>query len=313
MNQEQQPKKKSGVQGPLYWLDGLVKKFIPNFNIRAILYFSLFFAIVIYIQIWRISSHPDKKTTDGKQETIIADEAYWDSKEYQERIKNQTVESFTQEFEHWLNKQDQEFSRRKFEDMIFINAGLTPLTGGDLAEIVPQSFNYLENYARARYQYAKEKGFLNDKPVLVKLGTLVCNIDEKTEQVTAIELYDWRYASMPKLAAFMKTNPDWKVRVGDKILDISDPRLEDKDILKLRNAQTQPVGLFSFLIFRNPQTNHIVLADSTILENNGVDTKLTLSRIDSHWDKQPKLYFSVGYEGCKQITNNPNIDYGHAD
>jgi hypothetical protein len=312
MNDEKNTEKKSTLRGPLYWFDGLIKRFIPNFNMRAILYLSLIFAVVVYIQIWRISS-PAKKVTDGKNETVIADQAYWDSQEYKDRIKNRTVDSFTQEFERWLNKQDQEFSRRRFEDMLFINAWLTELTGGDLTVVVPENFNYLENNARARYQYARDKGFLSDKPTLVKLGTLVCDIDEKAEQVTGIELYDWRYASMPKLAAFMKTKPDWKMQFGDKIFDISDPRIEDKDILKLRNAQTQPAGLFSFLVFRYPDGNRIALADSTILENNGVDAKLTLSRITTHWDKQPKLYFAYGYDGCRQIKNLPQIQYGQSD
>ncbi len=187
------------------------------------------------------------------------------------------------------------------------------MTGGDLTVIVPENFNYLENHARARYQYAKLHGFTSETPTLVKLGNMVCDIDSKTEQVTDIELYDWRYASMPKLAEFMKTKPDWKMQVEDRILDVSDPRIEDKNVLKLKTEQNQPAGLFSFLIFHNTKTNKIVLADSTILQKNGVDDKLTLNRIGTKWDKQPKLYFSVGSEGCKQINNDPNLDYGELD
>ncbi len=308
-NDESQPRKNL-----LQRFDGVVKKIIPNFNARAILYFSIIFAIAMYLQVWRISSHtPSAKPDNSKQETVIADDNYWASNEYKEKIKNQTVESFTNELERWLNNQDQEFSRRKFEDMLFINNGLTLLTGGDLASVVPESFNYLENHARARYLYAKDKGFKSDTPTLVKLGSLVCDIGEKVEKPTGIELYDWRYASMPKLAEFMATRPDWKIQIGDRILDVSDPRIEDKDILKLRNAQTQPVGLFSFLVFRDPQSNRIYLADNAILDKNGVDAKLTLSRLTTHYDSVPKLYFQYGYEGCKQINNVPQIDYGHSD
>ncbi len=307
---EKQPNKSNWF----YRFDSLIKTFIPNFNVRAILYISLLFAVVIYLQVWRISSPTQtNKRNETKQETVIADEAYWQSKEYKDKIQNQTVESFTGELENWINNKDQEFVRRKFEDILFINNGLSPLTGGDLTIVVPENFNYLENHARARYVYAKEKGFLNDKATLVKIGSLVCELDNKTEKATGIELYDWRYASMGKLAEFMKTKPDWKAQIGDKILDVSDPMIEDKDLLRYKTAQNQPAGLFSFLIFREPKTNRIVLADTTILENNGVDAALTLSRLSTHLDKQPKIYFKYGYEGCKQINEVPQIDYGHSD
>ncbi len=309
MNEEAEPKRNL-----LYRFDRLIKIFIPNFNVRAIVYLSVLFAVALYIQVWRISSpSPVIKPAEEKQETVIADQAYWDSPEYKQKLKNQTVDSFAKDLERWLNRKDQEFSKRKFEDMLFINGGLTTMTGGDLTVVVPESFNYLENHARARYQYARDKGFLNDAPLLVRLGKLVCDIDSKTEQVTDVELYDWRYASMPKLAAFMKTKPDWKVQVGNRIFDVSDPRIEDKEILKLRSPQTQPVGLFSFLLLRNAKDNRIVVADSTMLERNGIDATLTLTRIGSHWDKQPKLYFQHGYEGCRQLGSAPNIDYGQFD
>jgi len=316
MNEEQnQNKKSSAKKNPLGWFDNIVKKFIPNFNVRAIIYFTLIFAVAMYIEIWRISAPvPSKTPPQQKQETVIADQTYWDSKVYQNKIKNQTVDSFTNEFEQWLNGENQEFVKRKFEDILFINYGLTPETGGDLATVVPESFNYLENIGRARYNYAKEHGFLSDTSTLVPLGTIVCNIDYGTEQVTGIELYDWRYASMPKLAAFMKTNPDWKMPMGDKILDVSDPRIEDKGILKYLNLKTQPPGLFSFLIFRDSRTNRIALADSTMLDMNGVDAKLTLSGIN-RLTKNPKLYFVSGFEGCKNMnTSTPlSIPYGQSD
>lgn len=312
--QKELPKLKK--RGPLYWFDELVRKFIPNFNVRAILYFSVIFGIALFIQIWRISSPAPvstKPVPETSKETVVANEDYWDSTEYKNKIKTQTVESFTQELIHWLNGQDQELAKRKFEDLLFINAGLNLDTGGDLAQTIPEAFNYLENIGRARYQYAKEKGFLGDTPALIKIGTLVCNVDEKTEQVTGIELYDWRYASMPKLVSFMAASPDWKIRIGNRILDVSDPRLIDKDLLKTRSSETQPLGLLSFLIFHDSTNNRIVLADQSILEKNGIDASLTLSRIDSHWDKEPKLYFVAGYEGCKQIHSSPQIPYGHTD
>ena len=314
MNDEQKTKQPN-KRNWFYRIDNLIKIFIPNFNVRAILYISLLFAVVIYLQVWRISSptSTDNPKTGTKQETIIADESYWQSKEYKEKIQNQTVESFTSELEEWLNGKNQEFVRRKFEDILFINNGLSSLTGGDLTTVVPENFNYMENHALARYQYAKDKSFISDKPVSIKLGSLVCDLDDKTEKATGIELVDFRYASMPKLAEFMETNPDWKVQIGNKILDISDPRIENKDLLRLENSETQPVGLFSFLVFRDSQTNRIVLADTTILENNGIDAKLTLSRISRHLDKQPKLYFKYGYEGCKQINNASQINYGQSD
>jgi len=312
MNEENisEPTKK----GPLHWFDSQVKKIIPNFNYRAILYLSVIFAVAMYVEIWRISSPAPKQAPETIKETVIADQSYWDGQAYKDKIKNQTVDSFVGETSNWLNDADKELVKRKFEDVLFINGGLTPGTGGDLAEVVPQSFAYLENNAKARYQYAKDKGFLADDPTLVKLGTIVCNIDDATEQITGIDLYDWRYASMPKLAAFMATKPDWKVTVGNKILDVSDPRIEDKGVLKYRNAQTQPAGLFSFLIFDDTKTNRITLADSNILDLNGVDAKLTLSRISSHWNKQPKLYFVAGFEGCKSLSKPiAPIPYGQFD
>ena len=307
---------KPSRKGPLYWFDGLIKKIIPNFNVRAILYLSIAFGVAIYIQIWRISSPPTPHPSSPpvkKQETVVADQAYWNSVEYQNKIKHQTVGSFTIELGRWLSGTDQEFTKRTFQDILFINAGLSADTGGDLTQVVPENFNYLENIGRARYQYAKDKGFLSDTPILVKIGTLVCNLDEKTEQVTGIELYDWRYASMPKLVSFMKTKPDWKVQVGNRILDVSEQRIEDKDLLKLKTPETQPTGLFSFLIFHDPKTNRIVLSDSAMLENSGVDAALTLSRIDTHFDKQPKLYFMQGYTGCNDMNLSPHIDYGQSD
>lgn len=307
----------SRKRGPLHWVDGLLQKFIPNFNLRAILYFSVLFALVLFIQIWRFSSAPPPtpkpQVTVEKKETVIADDGYWNSSEYQAKIKNQTVASFTAELEHWLSGQDQEFNKRKFEDILYINAGLTADTGGDLTQVVPESFNELENFGRARYRYAKENGFLSEQPALVSLGTIVCNVGEKTEQMTGIKLYDWRYASIPKLATFLKTKPDWKMRIGDRILDVSDPRLEDKDLLRTRTSENQPTGLFSFLVFHDPTTNRITLADKATLDMNGVDAALTLSRIDQHWDKEPKLYFASGYEGCKQIHASPQLPYGHTD
>ena len=307
MQDENLPKR-----GLLYAFDNLVKKVIPNFNLRAILYLSLIFAVFLYVQIWRISP-PDKKPVIEKHETVIADDAYWNSQGYHDKITKQTVESFTHEFEMWLSGISPEFSRRKFEDMIFINGGLALESGTDPTTAAPENFNYLENVGRARYQYAKTNGFLSDQSPLVKLGTLVCNIDDRTEQVTGIDLYDWRYVSMPKLAMFMKTKPDWKMPLGTTILDVSDPRIEDRDILKLRTAETQPTGLFSFLIFHDPHTNRITLADSALLDKNGIDAKLTLSRIETHWNKQPKLYFTGGYEGCRHMITPPQIPYGQSD
>ncbi len=307
--------KKKPLRGPLFWLDNTLKKYIPNFNARAILYLSVIFATIMYIQIWRFGA--DKKTSvpEKPQETVVADQNYWESAGYISKIQNQTVESFTQELKNWLDGKDQEFTRRKFEDMFFINPGLRPDTGGDLAEVVPESFNYLENHAKARYTYAKEKGFLSDAPALIKLGTIVCNIDANTEQVTSVDLHDWRYASMPKLAEFMNTKPDWKMPQGDKILDISDPQIEDKSILKNKNANTQPAGLFSYLIFHNTKSNTMSLADSHILELNGIDAKLTLARLTTKWDKEPKIYFLYGFEGCKQLSasTTPIIPYGQSN
>ncbi len=309
MNEEQGAPPRNNL---LYRFDRLIKRFIPNFNARAILYLSLIFATAVYVQIWRISS-PTPDNTASQKETVVADASYWNSSAYAAKLQHQTVDSFTGELAQWLGGRDQEFSRRKFEDMLFINSGSTSAVGGDLTLIVPESFNYLENNGKARYQYARDKGFLSDTPTLVKLGTVVCDSDEKTEKVTGIELYDWRYASMPKLAAFMKTKPDWRMQIGDRIFDVSDPSIEDKDILKVRSAQTQPAGLFSFLIFRNPETNRIVLADSTMLEKNGVDEKLTLARISAHWNPQPKIYFRYGYGGCNQMGSIPQINYGQSD
>jgi len=301
------PKPELNKNNPLYRFDNLVKKFIPNFNVRAVLYFSFLFALAIYLQIWRIGSHnPPSKNN----ETVIADDNYWQSAAYKSKLQNQTVESFTSELAKWLNDQDQEFIKRKFQDMIYINNGLSPQ---DLSIVVPQSFNYLENQGKIRYQYAKGKGFLADNPSLVKLGSLICDNGEKSEKITNIELYDWRYASMPKLAEFMKTKPDWKIQVKDQILDVSDPRIEDRDLLKFRNAQTQPAGLFSFLIFRDSQNNRIFLADSTMLDMNEVDSSLTLSRITDHSDKQPKIYFKAGFEGCQKINDIPQSNYGQSD
>lgn len=312
MSKDQDTKPPASRKNILWKFDSLVKKVIPNFNVRAIMYFSVLFATALYLQIWHISLKTPQKEVEkpNKQETVIADEKYWTSSEYKEKIRAQTVQSFTRELTNWLQGNNQELLRRRFEDILFINSGLTPLTGGDLTSVVPESFNYLENHAHARYSYAKDKGFLSDTPLLVTHGKLVCDLDEKTEKATGTELFEWRYASMSKLAEFMKTKPDWKMQIGDRILDVSDTRIEDKDVLRLRSAQTQPVGLFSFLIFHDTQNNRIYLADSTILEMNGVDDALTLSRIGSHFDTQPKLYFKTGFEGCKTINEVPKADYG---
>lgn len=303
-------------RGPVYWFDNVFKKFVPSFNVRAILYFSVIFGVAIAIQVWRISSSPVTRPVpqvEKSKETVIADERYWDSAAYKDKINHQTLDSFTSELEKWLKGEDQEFTKRKFEDMVFINVGSASETGLDLESLVPEASNYLETIGKARYGYTKEKGFVNDTPKLVKIGTLVCNLNEKTEQITGIDLYDWRYASMSKLAGFMGTKPDWKVQRGNRILDVSDSRLIDKDLLKSRTTENQPVGLFSFLIFHDPKGNKIVLSDAAMLEMNGVDAKLTLSRIDSKWDKHPKLYFSSGYNGCKNLTLSPVVEYGHSD
>lgn len=314
MSEEDENSKSPPPKNLLLRFDVVVKKFIPNFNARAIVYFSLLFAVAMYLQIWSIASPaPKQPQPKGKQETVIADDTYWQSKLYKEKVQNQTVESFTAEFAQWLSGQSQEFSRRRFEDMLFINNGLTSETGQDLTMIVPENFNYLENQARARYQYAKSNGFLSEAPTLISHGTLVCDLGPTTEKATGIQLYEWRYASMSKLAEFMNTKPTWKIQVGDKIFDVSDPRIEDKDILKLKNAQSQPAGLFSFLVFRDPSNNRIFLADSTILENNGVDAAVTLSKISSHAGNLPKLYFKAGFEGCKQINNVPQTNYGQSN
>lgn len=297
METEDTPKKQNILQK----IDGFFGKFIPSFNARAILYFSFIFAIALYLQIWRIGSHnpPPKET----QETVIADDSYWNSSEYHDRIKNQTVESFTKELQDWLNGNSQEFSRRKFEDMLFINSASTLDTGGSVATIVPESFNYLENHARGRYQYAKQNGFLSDSPTLITYGNLVCDIGDRTEKDTGISLYEWRYASMPKLAAFMNTKPDWKIQIKDRILDVSDPRIEDAGLLAIKTSQSQPPGLFSFLVFQDKSSNRIYLADSEILEMNSVDARQTFSNLVG-LKKQPKLYYKYGFEGCKQINNS---------
>ena len=296
----------------LYRIDGFIKRFIPNFNARAILYFSLIFAIALYFQIWRISSHEQNEKPSTKQETIIADDNYWNSDEYKDRIKNQTVESFTKELQDWLSGSNQEFSRRTFEDILLINTSLTSETGGNLDTVVPENFNYLENHAKARYQYAKQHNFLSESPTMITYGSLVCDLDERTEKATNITVYEWRYASMPKLAEFMKSNPDWKIQIGDRILDVSDPKIEDPDFLALKNSQTQPPGLFSFLIFKDNKENRIFLTDSTILENNQIDSRQTFGSLISN-PKSPKLYFKYGYEGCRQIGNQEAQSYERFD
>ena len=159
----------------------------------------------------------------------------------------------------------------------------------------------------------KEKGFLADTPALVDLGTITCAADAKTEQVTGMRLYDWRYASMQKLASFMGAKPNWKVLVDGKSVDVSDSRIVSKEKLKLLNAKTQPAGLFSILIFWNPETNHLSVADSTVLEKNGIDAKQTLDKVVSRNDKQVKLYFKPGYDGCKQLNSISQVPYGNAD
>ena len=288
--------------------DSLLKPFIPNFNVRAILYMSLLFATVIYLQVWRISSPGPSKATSKppvKQETVLADQQYWDSQAYQEKIKQQTLESFTSEFERWLSSKDQEFSKRKFEDMFFINPALTASTGGDLATIVPENFNYLENGGRARYLYAKEKGFLSAEPQIIKLGNVSCNVDANTEQDTGIELYDWRYTSITQLTKFTKTQPDWKIQINDKIYNIHDPLLS--------SPTKQRPGLFSFLIFHYPKNNRFVVANVEILDNNGVDGYKTMVGIEAHNQKLSKLEFKYGYEGCSQINSAPQINYGQSD
>ncbi|MFA5991653.1 MAG: hypothetical protein WC794_05430 [Candidatus Doudnabacteria bacterium] len=310
MSDEQKPPLQPNKKNLLYRIDNVIKTFIPNFNVRAILYITLIFAVAMFLEIWRVSSPaPSKQTNSGKQETVLADQKYWDSAEYKDKIKNQTLDSFTKEFESWLNGESQEFSKRKFEDMLFINAGLSQQSGGGLTTIVPENFNYLENGGRARYLYAKNKGFLADQPTIVKLGNVSCNVDEKTEQDTGIELYDWRYTSMPKLAAFVKTYPDWKIQIADKIYNVQDPMLSS-----LYLPVKQKVGLFSFLIFHYPKTNKFVVANSEILDNNDIDGYKTLVGIEAHSGKLSKLEFKYGYVGCQQINNVlPQIDYGQSN
>lgn len=307
MNNDESPPKRN----ILYKFDGLVKKFIPNFNARAILYFSFVFAIALYLQVWRIGSHIPQEPIRN-QETVIADDNYWNSDEYKNKIATQTVESFTSELQAWLNGQNQEFSRRKFEDILFINNAPSTETEESPATVVPENFNYLENHARARYQYAMQNRFLSDQPTLISYGNVVCDLDERTEQATGIKAYEWRYASMSKLAAFMNNKPDWKIQLGDRILDVSDPRIEDPTLLALKTPQTQPPGLFSFLIFKDTKSNRIFLADSTILENNQIDSRLTLSSLTIS-PKAPKLSFKYGYEGCLQISNSGEVHYDQFD
>lgn len=296
--------------GPLSFLDTATKKLIPNPNVRAIVCLSVLFALALFIQIWRISS--DHKPAIKTGETVIADQSYWDSKEYQDRIKNQTVDSFANELKAWLSGTSQEFSRRKFEDMMYINVNVPSLYGEDVETLIPQNFNYLETVGRARYQYAKEKGFLSENPALIKLGMIICDSGEKTERITGIELYDWRYTSMPKLAAFMNTKPDWKMRVGDTIVDVDDPKLEESILLRNRTPENQPAGLFSFLIFHDLGTNKVFLADSFILDENGVEAMVTLGNIGQNLKKQPKLYFKAGYDGCRNLGETPEIPYGQS-
>lgn len=306
-DQEQKPNNKN----LLYKFDGFIKTFIPNFNVRAILYITVVFAVAMFLEIWRVSSPAPKSQVSptGKQETVLADQKYWDSQQYKEKIKNQTLESFTKEFENWLNGKDQVFSTRKFEDMFFINQGLVSLTGGDLATVVPENFNYLENGGRARYTYAKDKGFLAQQSAVVKLGNVSCNIDATTEQDTGIELYDFRYASIPKLAEFVKTHPDWKIQIADKIYNVQDPLLSPP----YTNVK-QRVGLFSFLVFHYPKDNRFVVANSEMLDNNGIDGYKTMLGIEARNGQLSKLEFKYGYEGCRQINSNVSqINYGQSD
>jgi hypothetical protein len=41
-------------QSLFYRFDGLIKTFIPNFNVRAVLYMTLIFAIVLFLRIWKV-------------------------------------------------------------------------------------------------------------------------------------------------------------------------------------------------------------------------------------------------------------------
>lgn len=116
---------------------------------------------------------------------------------------------------------------------------------------------------------------------------------------------------MPKLATFMQTKPDWKMRIGDRIFDVSDPRILSAVLLKSRTPQTQPAGLFSILVFRDPKTNRITVADSAVLEKNGVDAKLTLDSMGN--GKQSTLHFKAGYNGCTKLNSIPNVPYGDID
>ena len=123
MDEGMQPTKKRNI---LQWLDSIFGLLVPNFNLRAVIYLTVLFGIAMSLQEFRISSPPEQKQVVQKKETIIADQPYWDSNVYKDRLKNQTVESFTKELQSWLEGKSQEFAKRRFEDALYINAGLDP-------------------------------------------------------------------------------------------------------------------------------------------------------------------------------------------
>jgi len=53
MNEQSKVKPAEQPRGLFYRFDSLVKTVIPNFNVRAFLYMTLIFAIVLFMRIWK--------------------------------------------------------------------------------------------------------------------------------------------------------------------------------------------------------------------------------------------------------------------
>jgi hypothetical protein len=74
----------------LYKFDRVIARMIPNFNVRAILYVSLIFALALYVEIWRIS--PSREANNvATQKTMDEALQYWNNSGYESSPQEQKI------------------------------------------------------------------------------------------------------------------------------------------------------------------------------------------------------------------------------
>jgi len=207
--------------------------------------------------------------------------------------------------------------KRKFEDLIFINGGLTPDTAW-LTEVVPENFATSKYLAEPATSTPKTKDFWQILQRWWSSGTVCCNVwSEPTQQVTKNWSVWLAVCFHAKLGVYGNRTGPGKSRPAIGFWMWAIRGLRAKIIENTAIGQHNRPDYFPFLFSTISKPTASLWPTAIFLDMNGVDAKLTLG--ENHktiGNSRPELYFKYGFAGCQiglSASTTAQIPYGQSD